>query len=225
MVNVKTLKKILKGREMFPKLKVKKSGYNKFHKFHYYELEDLIPADNFLCAELNIITKYNGEDESCAKLEIIDLDQDPEQEIETFYTQCHVVNNGDATQGQQQKQSVQTYSRRSLYLQLWNISESNPIDASEIGLTTKIEVDKERVNELEKFKIDAEHRIEELESKLESYNSDFEQRVKNIISGTLRGTQTEIKVTPIYATNTDGIKTIDEVQIGFADDAIFNSSL
>ena len=91
--------------------------------------------------------------------------------------------------------------------------------------TNEIASLKERVNELEKFKIDAEHRIEELESKLESYNSDFEQRVKNIISGTLRGTQTEIKVTPIYATNTDGIKTIDEVQIGFADDAIFNSSL
>ncbi|RAP49170.1 MAG: hypothetical protein BZ138_08170 [Methanosphaera sp. rholeuAM270] len=149
-MNIKTLSKINQGREMFSELNVKKSGQNKFHHFKYYELDDLIPANRAICKELNLFTRLNRENEGLTQMEIWDLDQDDEQEPVVFYAPSCEVTNGDVTQGQQQKGSVQKYSWRYLLLQLWEISEADSIDASNIGLNTKIEVDPERINQLTK---------------------------------------------------------------------------
>jgi len=155
MVNVKTMKKIRIGREAFPKFDVKKKGRNNFQKFNYFKLEDLIPVDNAICKELNLFTKLDQYREDNIRLEVYDLDQDDEQEPVVFYIPASVVNNGNITQGSQEHGNVQTYCWRYLLYQLWNVSESDEIDASEIGLNTpddKIPVDEtldeNRVNEL-----------------------------------------------------------------------------
>ena len=99
------------------------------------------------------------------------------------------------------------------------------ISGKTVENTNDIELLKERVVELEKFKIDAEYRIEQLEAYIKINGENFEQNIKNIISATLMGTDSEIKITNNYIINPDGSPSIDKVQIGFADDAIFNSTL
>ena len=147
-MNIKTLKKISEGRKLFPELKIKKKGYNKFNKFKYYELDDLLSADNFLCEQLNLFTRLNQENPEIVKLEIYDLDQDDKQTPVTFHIPVCEVNNSNITQGQQEHGSIQKYAWRYLLLQTWNISEADSIDSSEIGLTSKIKVSPERIHEL-----------------------------------------------------------------------------
>jgi len=154
VMNVKTMKKIKMGREMFPKFGLKKKGRNNFQKFNYYRLEDLIPVDNAICKELNLFTHLNQEKEDNISLDVYDLDQDDEQVPVRFFIPACVINNGNITQGSQEHGNVQTYSWRYLLYQLWNVSESDEIDASEIGLNTpsdempETEVSPERANEI-----------------------------------------------------------------------------
>lgn len=156
-MNIKTLKKINMGRQMFPKFGLKKRGRNNFQKFNYYKLEDLIPVDNAICKELNLFTHLNQANEQNITLDVYDLDQDDEQEPVRFHIPSCVVNNGNVTQGSQEHGNVQTYSWRYLLYQLWTVSESDEIDASEIGINTPLEelpksteVSPERANEIAK---------------------------------------------------------------------------
>lgn len=139
MTNTKTMKKIMAGREAFPKFKLKKRGRNNFQKFNYFKLEDLIPVDNALCNQLKLFTKLNQEKEDVISLEVWDLEQDDDQKPVVFYIPACPISNGNITQGSQEHGNVQTYSWRYLLYQLWNVSESDEIDASEIGLNTPIE--------------------------------------------------------------------------------------
>lgn len=154
-MNIKTAKKIRDGRLAFPKFGLKKKGRNNFQKFNYFKLEDLIPVDNALCKELNLYTHLNQEQEDNICLEVYDLDQEDEQEPVTFHIPASVVNNGNITQGSQEHGNVQTYCWRYLLYQLWNVSESDEIDASEIGLNTpddelETSLSSEHVNSLAK---------------------------------------------------------------------------
>lgn len=149
-MNIKTLKKINEGRRMFPQLNVKKNGTNKFQHFKYYQLDDLLSADNAICERLELFTKLNQLNETNICMEVWDLNQDDDQEPVLFYIPSCAVNNGNITQGQQEHGSIQKYAWRYLLLQLWNISEADSIDASDISLSTKIEVDEDRIDELTK---------------------------------------------------------------------------
>lgn len=136
---------------MFPKFNLKKKGRNNFQKFNYFKLEDLIPVDNAICKELNLATKLNQSNEENIALEVYDLDQDDEQEPVVFNIPACPINNGNITQGSQEHGNVQTYCWRYLLYQLWNVSEADEIDASEIGLNTQTEesqVPQERIDEL-----------------------------------------------------------------------------
>lgn len=152
-MNVKTMKKIRMGREAFPKFNLKKRGRNNFQKFNYFKLEDLIPVDNAICKELNLFTHLNQSDENNISLDVYDLDQDDEQEPVRFFIPACTIVNGNITQGSQEHGNVQTYSWRYLLYQLWNVSESDEIDASDIGLNSdndeiETNVSEERVAEL-----------------------------------------------------------------------------
>lgn len=156
-MNIKTLRKIAKGRHMFPKFGLKKRGRNNFQKFNYYKLEDLIPVDNAICKELNLIDVLNQSDEQNVTLDVYDLEQDDEQEPVRFYIPSCIVNNGNITQGSQEHGNVQTYSWRYLLYQLWAVSDADEIDASKIGINTPLEelpksteVSPERANEIAK---------------------------------------------------------------------------
>lgn len=147
-MNIKTWDKIEKGRQIFPQLNVKKSGVNKFHKFKYYELDDLLPPTRALCEKLMLTTYLNEEEEDKVKLEIIDREQGDDQEPVVFTKWVTVVSNSDVTKGMQEGGSVQKYAWRYLLQQLWEVSEADSIDASKINMNDKEEVSKERAREL-----------------------------------------------------------------------------
>lgn len=149
-MNIKTLNKIEEGRQIFPQLKIKKSGINKFHKFKYYELDDLLPPTRALCKKLKLSTRLNEEEEEKIKLEVYDMEQDDNQEPVIFTKWVTVVSNSDVTKGMQEGGSVQKYAWRYLLQQLWEVSEADSIDASQINMNEKEEVSSERVNELAK---------------------------------------------------------------------------
>lgn len=140
---------------MFPQFKIKKNGRNNFQKYNYFKLEDLIPVDNAICKKLKLFTLLNQENEQNIHLEVYDLEQGDEQEPVCFYIPACPINNGNITQGSQEHGNVQTYCWRYLLYQLWNVSEADEIDASEIGINTPIEkiettVTPERAKELAK---------------------------------------------------------------------------
>ena len=147
-MNIKTLKKIGQGRRAFLELDIKKSGVNKFHKYNYYELDDLIPPHLALCEKLKIETHEDFDDDSKAKLHVYDLEQGDDQEPVTFYRPTTPVSNGDVTKGMQENGSSQKYAWRYLLCQLWNVSEADSIDAGKLNMKDKEEIPPERVNEL-----------------------------------------------------------------------------
>lgn len=120
------------------KADLKKSGYNKFSNFYYYELSDFLPKIIELCQINKLFTKLTFTLEK-ALLEIIDnedINSKEEYEIPTTFVKINGCND------MQSLGSVQTYARRYLYMNAFDITESDLMD--------KISGDKERMKEEEK---------------------------------------------------------------------------
>lgn len=103
---------------------LKKSGENKFSKFFYYELADILPSIIQICNELKLFTAVSFTDD-LAVLEIIDVEK-PENKI--IYTSpmrdlelkgCNKIQSLGGTE---------TYSRRYLYMSAFDIIESDMFD-------------------------------------------------------------------------------------------------
>lgn len=116
--------------------KLKKSGFNKFSNFSYYELADIIPTIIILCNENKLMTQFTF-DKDYARLIIIDVDKpmdvlaytSPMKEL-----QIKGANEIQALGG------IETYQRRYLYLMAFDIIESDMFDATS-GMT-----DEDRAN-------------------------------------------------------------------------------
>lgn len=109
------------AKVMLQKKELKKSGENKFAKYRYYELGDFMPAINEICLELKLFTCVNFEKEQ-AKLTIIDIEK-PEDILtynsEMVKTELKGCNSIQALGG------IQTYQRRYLYMNAFEISEND----------------------------------------------------------------------------------------------------
>lgn len=156
MINIKLQKKIKRGRTWFQKQKIKKTGRNNFHNYSYYELRDISPYHDEMCNQLNIDADLNMKHEGgWASLDVVDLDQSDDQVVKQFWTRVPILSSGNPTQEMQQEGGIETYAKRYLLIQLWNINEADPIEASKIGISTTPEelvktadVSKERANEI-----------------------------------------------------------------------------
>ena len=104
---------------------IKKSGFNKFAGYHYYELADILPPINELQAEYKTCSIVNfGKEE--AVLTIINT-ENPE-EIITFVSPMAEL----ALKGANAIQNIggiETYSRRYLYMAAFEIVEADYFDA------------------------------------------------------------------------------------------------
>jgi hypothetical protein len=118
-------KKLNLAREKFHKLKLTKTGENKFAGYKYFELGDfLIPAlevfrEVGLCA-------YVSFDKDRATMTIVDLESDTKMEIHSPMGSanlkgCHEVQNIGA---------VETYQRRYLWVAALEIVEHDALDAT-----------------------------------------------------------------------------------------------
>lgn len=104
---------------------LKKTGVNKFSGFTYYELADFLPTIIALCLKYKICT-YTSYNNELATLTVINAEK-PEEQItisspmkELELKGCNPI---------QALGGVETYSRRYLYLAMFDIVEADSFDA------------------------------------------------------------------------------------------------
>ena len=118
--------KINKIKEGILKANLKKSGYNKFSNFNYYELADITPTIIKLCNEYHVMTQFTF-DKEYASLRIWNI-EDPTEHL----TYCSPMK--DLTiKGANEIQALggtETYQRRYLYMMAFDIIESDMFDAT-----------------------------------------------------------------------------------------------
>lgn len=117
--------KLQKARVELQEMNLKKSGHNKFAGFSYYELADFLPAINIICNNIGLFTAISFETDY-AILKIYDVD-DMDKFVEFKSPMKEIQQKG--CNDIQSLGSVETYSRRYLYLTAFEIVENDFSDA------------------------------------------------------------------------------------------------
>lgn len=117
--------KLQKARVELQEMNLKKSGHNKFAGFSYYELSDFLPAINIICNNVGLFTAISFENDY-AILKIYDC-EDMNRFIEFKSPMKEIQQKG--CNEIQALGSVETYSRRYLYLTAFEIVENDFSDA------------------------------------------------------------------------------------------------
>ena len=121
--------KLNKARVMFQEANVKKSGQNKYAGYTYFELNDILPICNKICNEIKAVCVLNFT-ETVATLQFIDCEKT--DDVITFTSPmseatlrgCHKVQNLGA---------VETYIKRYLYQNCFEIAENDTLDSQPIN--------------------------------------------------------------------------------------------
>ena len=116
--------KLSKARVELQNSEIKKSGYNSFSKYKYFELQDFLPTINEIFNNLGLVAIFNL-DEKRAKLTILNVEKI--EESLTFYTPTAEADIKGA-QAIQKLGGVHTYLKRYLYLNALEIAEHDAID-------------------------------------------------------------------------------------------------
>lgn len=106
---------------------LKKTGLNKFSGYSYFELSDIIPTIVKLCHEHKVFTQVNFNNEM-AELSAINIEKP--DEIVTISSPMRSL----SLKGCNEIQSlggVETYSRRYMYMALFDITENDMFDCLE----------------------------------------------------------------------------------------------
>ena len=120
--------RLAEARLLIAKKGMKKNGKNTFAGYTYFELADILPAVNEVNKECGIVSVFNFNDK-VAELEIIKA-SNPQEFISFKFAYspdgaslkgCHKVQNDGA---------VQTYVKRYLYQNAYEIAEGDAIDAT-----------------------------------------------------------------------------------------------
>lgn len=122
---MKVYKSISEVSSELARTKLKKSGYNKYSDFDYFQLEDFMPSLLSLCAKYGLCT-YVSFDDDKATLTAVSIEDDSSVSIT-----CPKRNS--TMKGMtlmQEEGAVQTYARRYLYMAMFGITESDGLDSS-----------------------------------------------------------------------------------------------
>ena len=139
------------------KAEIKKSGVNKYSGFTYYELADILPAIITLCQKYGVYT-YTSYNNDMACLTAVNTDNP----VETFtITSPMRTFELKGTNAIQVLGGIETYSRRYLYLAMFDIVESDSFDAN-AGSDKNQEIKKQEPKEEVKFA--TSEQIKELQS-------------------------------------------------------------
>lgn len=125
-VTMNVYEKLNKARMMFQNANIKKSGINKYAGYTYFELSDILPVVNKICEEVKatcVISFFND----YAELHFVNAEK-PNEEVrftspmsKATLKGCHDVQNLGA---------VETYIKRYLYQNCFEIAESDALDAT-----------------------------------------------------------------------------------------------
>jgi hypothetical protein len=129
-----------KVRNELGTLELKKTGENKHTKAKYYQLGDFMPAVNRLNFENGITTFFNiypkkGEQE-VAILKVMNSDNPDDCMVWKTPTAEASIQGGQAIQNLGGKH---TYMRRYVYMEAYEISEGDSVDAQEPADTTELD--------------------------------------------------------------------------------------
>lgn len=172
------------------KKELKKTGENTFSKYKYYELGDFMPAINEICLKYKLFTSIDFSKEE-AILTVINIEKTDEK---LFYSSEMVKTTLKGCNEIQALGGVQTYQRRYLYMNAFEISENDyyvdgnnineeiPKDDVEIEGTKKIDkLKKDLLDEaIEKNKISDEVVIKVLDNY--GYSSTSEIEIKDYMN-------------------------------------------
>ncbi|MBE6493497.1 MAG: hypothetical protein E7Z84_02665 [Methanosphaera stadtmanae] len=121
---IKLFAKIQEAKVKFLNAGVKKSGWNNGFKYHYYELKDIVPPALKIFSQLNLATQFKF-DQTIGKMIVYDLDTG----YSTEYTSpLPILDGRDTREAMQNIGAVETYTRRYLYLQLFDVVETDQFD-------------------------------------------------------------------------------------------------
>ena len=114
------------AKKEFHNLKLKKSGVNKFAGYHYFELSDFIQPIIQILANQKLVTFVDFGD-TVASLTVIDVEK-PE---DRYMISCPMsVATMKGCQPVQNLGAVMTYTRRYLFVNLFDIIENDAIDSA-----------------------------------------------------------------------------------------------
>lgn len=124
-------KKLARAKVMLQKSGLKKSGYNPYDKFYYFDLGDFLPRVNEIFDELGLIGVFNidaktteGVVEEIASLLIFNIDN-----IDEFISFTSPTAEAAQRNPIQGLGSKHTYMRRYLYMEALDIAETDMVDA------------------------------------------------------------------------------------------------
>lgn len=139
------LDKLQKVRVDLQNLKIKKTGKNDYSKYSYYELSDLLPAINVLCAKNGLFTQFgmvvqNGIE--MAKLTVYDSsDATKKISFTTPTAEAEIGKKKDGSGGADPIQNLGgkiTYLRRYLLMVAFEVVEADTVEQVEHELNTEI---------------------------------------------------------------------------------------
>lgn len=164
--NMNIYKKIQKVKLELSKRELKKSGLNSFSNFKYYELGDFLPSIIELCNKYGLFTHVTFEDEITkdnegkstklgekAILTIYDTDYKKTPETSTTYPMCISYTcdvkdlNLKGANSIQNYGGIQTYLRRYLYMNAFDIVEADIFDMGKKSFNDLIETCKKSFKE------------------------------------------------------------------------------
>lgn len=133
--------KIQRARVELQKRDLKKTGYNKYSNYYYFELGDFLPQINEICDKLGLYCEFQYE-EKFATLTIFDTGAEAENKrvwktpIEVASLKgCSTIQNIGGTQ---------SFARRYLYMMAFEIAETDAIDSGSVD--TDLELGKQKIN-------------------------------------------------------------------------------
>lgn len=112
-------------KEEILKANLKKSGFNKFSNFSYYELADITPTIVMLCNKYKVMTQFTF-DKDYARLLIIDIEKPMELLSYTSPMKDLTIKGANEIQA---LGGTETYQRRYLYMMAFDIIENDMFDA------------------------------------------------------------------------------------------------
>lgn len=167
MENKNVYQKLAEARVRLQNMDLKKSGENKFSKFKYYELADLLPAINSINEKLKLLSLFNFDNEK-ATLKIIDTESNNiiEFTLQTVQAQMKGAN------PIQELGATNTYLKRYLYLNAYEIQESDIVDGIEKEKHDTEKREEKSTREKATHYITSNLEFEELEKELKHYKVD-----------------------------------------------------
>lgn len=111
-----------------------KSGYNKFGKFKYYELEDILPAIFSECYEQELFIEFSFTND-LAQLKIRNWNE-PGESVITSVPMPEIVALNKGMNVMQSEGSYITYLKRYLLVNMFLIVEKDVVDSDKINVKT-----------------------------------------------------------------------------------------